>query len=191
MSEKIYGIRRLGQARSYQRRQVPGDVPFLVSDPNGFWASRPSAFDWMKPFHKVENVSYAPATSRSMVRGWRPERAWNCIDRHLDKRGHQTPSSGRATIPRSPSNHLRHCTTKSARWPTSCAQDVRRATVKIYLPMIPEAVLRDAGLRAIGAIHSVVFAGFYRRQPCPAHHRLPVQGHHHRRRGMRGGKRCR
>ena len=61
-----------------------------VSDPNGFWAEQANRIDWIKPFHKVENVSFAPGNiSIKWFEDGVLNVAWNCIDRHLDKRGDQ------------------------------------------------------------------------------------------------------
>lgn len=62
-----------------------------VSDPNGFWAEQAKRIEWMKPFHKVENVSFAPGNiSIKWFEDGVLNVAWNCIDRHLEKRGDQT-----------------------------------------------------------------------------------------------------
>ncbi len=62
-----------------------------VSDPNGFWGEQAKRIGWIKPFHKVENVSFAPGNiSIKWFEDGVLNVAWNCIDRHLDKRGDQT-----------------------------------------------------------------------------------------------------
>jgi acetyl-CoA synthetase len=62
-----------------------------VSDPNGFWAEQAKRIEWMKPFHKVENVSFAAGNiSIKWFEDGVLNVAWNCIDRHLEKRGDQT-----------------------------------------------------------------------------------------------------
>jgi acyl-CoA synthetase (AMP-forming)/AMP-acid ligase II len=59
-----------------------------VSDPNRFWAEQAKCIDWIRPFHKVENVSFAPGNvSIKWFEDGVLNVAWNCIDRHLDKRG--------------------------------------------------------------------------------------------------------
>ena len=62
-----------------------------VSDPNGFWAEKAKRIGWIKPFTKVENVSFAPGNiSIKWFEDGVLNVAWNCVDRHLDKRGGQT-----------------------------------------------------------------------------------------------------
>ena len=95
-------------------------------------------------------------------------------------------SSGKATTPRSPgTSPTGSCTTRSARFANILrTRNVKKGDrVTIYLPMIPEAAYAMLACARIGAIHSVVFARLLARQPRRAHQRLPVQGHHHRRRG--------
>ena len=61
-----------------------------VNDPNGFWGEHGKRLDWIKPFTKVEDVSFAPGTiSIKWFEDGLLNVAWNCIDRHLDKRGDQ------------------------------------------------------------------------------------------------------
>src|ERR1700730_18963371 len=62
-----------------------------VADPNKFWAEQAKRIGWMKPFTKVENASFAPGNiSIKWFEDGVLNVAWNCIDRHLDKRGDQT-----------------------------------------------------------------------------------------------------
>ena len=59
--------------------------------PNGFWAEQAKRIDWIKPFTKVKNTSFDP---RNVSIKWFEDGtlnvAYNCIDRHLAKRGDQT-----------------------------------------------------------------------------------------------------
>jgi hypothetical protein len=62
-----------------------------VSDPNGFWSEQAKRIDWIKPFTRVENCSFAPGNiSIKWFEDGVLNVAWNCIDRHLEKRGEQT-----------------------------------------------------------------------------------------------------
>ena len=59
--------------------------------PTASGPSRPSAIGWIKPFTKVENSSFAPGNiSIKWFEDGVLNVAWNCIDRHLEKRGDQT-----------------------------------------------------------------------------------------------------
>jgi acetyl-CoA synthetase len=92
MSEKIYDV-----SADWAKRAWVNDAKFKemyarsVSDPKGFWGEHGKRIDWMKPFTKVENVSFAPGNiSIKWFEDGVLNVAWNCIDRHLAKRGEQT-----------------------------------------------------------------------------------------------------
>ncbi len=62
-----------------------------INDPNGFWGEHGKRVDWIKPFTKVKNVSYAPGdVSIKWFEDGTLNVADNCVDRHLAKRGDQT-----------------------------------------------------------------------------------------------------
>jgi hypothetical protein len=58
---------------------------------HGFWAEQAKRIDWIKPFTKVKNTSFAPGNiSIKWFEDGVLNVAYNCIDRHLPKRGDQT-----------------------------------------------------------------------------------------------------
>ena len=62
-----------------------------VNDPDGFWGEHGKRIDWIKPFTKVKNTSFAPGNID--IRWFEDGTlnvAANCIDRHLATRGDQT-----------------------------------------------------------------------------------------------------
>ena len=62
-----------------------------VEDPEGFWAEQAGRLDWIKPFTKVKDVSWAKDDLH--IRWFEDgtlNASANCIDRHLEKRGGQT-----------------------------------------------------------------------------------------------------
>jgi acetyl-CoA synthetase len=137
-----------------------------ISDPDGFWgdAAR-ERLDWIKPFTKVKNTTFAhPDVSIKWFEDGTLNVSANCIDRHLATRGDQT-----AIIwePDSPNDKALHITYRELH-----AQVCRMANVLkdlgvgkgdraiIYMPMIPEAAYAMLACTRIGAIHSIVFAGF-------------------------------
>src|SRR5881409_2688362 len=165
MSEKIYDV-----SADWSKRAWVDDAKYRemyarsVSDPNGFWAEQAKRIDWMKPFHKVENVSFAPGNiSIKWFEDGVLNVAWNCIDRHLDKRGDQTAIIWEGDSP-SESKHITYrqlhdevCKMANILRNRNVAKGDR---VTIYLPTIPEAVYAMLACARIGAIHSVVFGGF-------------------------------
>ena len=135
-----------------------------VSDPNGFWSEQAKRIDWIKPFTRVENCSFAPGNiSIKWFEDGVLNVAWNCVDRHLEKRGDQTaiiwegddPSTDRTITYRR--LHAEVCKFANV----LRARGVKKGDrVTIYLPMIPEAAYVMLACARIGAVHSVVFGGF-------------------------------
>ncbi len=136
-----------------------------ISDPDGFWAEHGQRLDWIKPFSTVRTVSYAhPDVSIKWFEDGTLNVAANCIDRHLATRADQT-----AIIwePDDPNDAAEHITYRQLHAHVCRFANVLKAMgvgkgdrVVIYLPMIPEAAYAMLASARIGAIHSIVFAGF-------------------------------
>ncbi|CUK01789.1 Acetyl-coenzyme A synthetase [Shimia thalassica] len=136
-----------------------------IADPDGFWGEHGKRIDWIKPFTKVKSTSFEPGkVDIKWFEDGTLNVAANCIDRHLETRGDQT-----AIIwePDSPEDKALHITYKdlhrSVCKMANILEDlgVRKGDrVVIYLPMIPEAAYAMLACARIGAIHSIVFAGF-------------------------------
>jgi acetyl-CoA synthetase len=137
-----------------------------VSDPEGFWAREGQRIDWIKPFSKVKNTSFEPGKIdiRWFEDGTLNVSA-NCIDRHLETRGDQTAIIWEPDDPATQEakhityRELHHAVCKMANVLEELG--VRKGDrVVLYLPMIPEAAYAMLACARIGAIHSIVFAGF-------------------------------
>jgi acetyl-CoA synthetase len=136
-----------------------------VRDPDAFWAEQGQRLTWSKPFSRVKNTSFAyPNVSIRWYEDGELNVAENCIDRHLETRGDQT-----AIIwePDDPAAEALHITYRQLHAEVCRFANVLRNLgvgkgdrVVIYLPMIPEAAYAMLACARIGAIHSVVFAGF-------------------------------
>ncbi|MEC9343969.1 MAG: acetate--CoA ligase, partial [Pseudomonadota bacterium] len=135
-----------------------------VDDPEGFWAEHGKRVDWIKPFSKVKNTTYAyPDVSIKWFEDGTLNVSANCVDRHLETRGDQVaivwegddPSEDKKITYRELYEHV----TKLANVMKS--NGVRKGDrVTIYMPMIPEAAYAMLACTRIGAIHSIVFGGF-------------------------------
>ena len=136
-----------------------------VTDPEGFWGEHGKRLDWIRPYTKVKNTSfdYDNISIKWFEDGTLNVSA-NCIDRHLETRGDQT-----AIIwePDSPEDEAQHITYKDLHREVSVFANVLKELgvgkgdrVIIYLPMIPAAAYAMLACARIGAIHSIVFAGF-------------------------------
>ena len=87
MSEKIYDVPAEWAKRAFVDQAKYREMyARSVSDPNGFWAEQAKRVDWIKPFTKVENASFAPGNiSIKWFEDGVLNVAWNCIDRHLEQ----------------------------------------------------------------------------------------------------------
>ncbi|WP_204114752.1 acetate--CoA ligase, partial [Shimia biformata] len=136
-----------------------------MTDPEGFWAKEAQRIDWIEPFTKVKNTSFEPG---NIDIKWFEDGVLNvsanCIDRHLATRGDQTAIIWEPDDPDAPAQHItyRELHEKTCRMANVLlSQGVMRGDrVIIYLPMIPEAAYAMLACARIGAIHSIVFAGF-------------------------------
>lgn len=135
-----------------------------VEDPNGFWGEHGKRLDWIKPYERVKNTSFAPGNID--IRWFEDGTlnvAANCIDRHLETRGDQTailwegddPADSKAITYR----QLHEEVSRMAN--VLKDRGVKKGDrVTIYMPMVPEAAYAMLACARIGAIHSVVFGGF-------------------------------
>src|ERR1700755_2715410 len=165
MSDKIYDVPAEWSKRAWiDQAKYKEMYARSVADPAGFWAEQAKRIDWMKAPHKIGNWSYAPGNiSIKWFEDGVLNVAHNCIDRHLHTRANQTAIIWEGDDP-SQSKHI----TYQELHDEVCrmANILRTRNVKkgdrvtIYLPMIPEAAYAILACARIGAIHSVVFAGF-------------------------------
>jgi len=136
-----------------------------VEDPDSFWRREAQRIDWMRPFTTVRETSFDEADFgiRWFADGTL-NLSTNCLDRHLATRGGATaliwepdnPAERGLTISYRELHSMVCCFANALK-----AQGVRRGDrVTIYLPMVPEAAVAMLTCARIGAIHSVVFAGF-------------------------------
>ncbi|MCR8825745.1 acetate--CoA ligase [Pseudosulfitobacter koreensis] len=136
-----------------------------IADPTKFWGDHGKRIDWIKPYTRVKDVSYEFGNvSIKWFDDGTLNVAANCIDRHLAARGDQT-----AIIwePDSPDDEALHISYRDLHKATSKMANVLKGLgvekgdrVVIYMPMIPEAAYAMLACARIGAIHSIVFAGF-------------------------------
>ena len=134
-----------------------------VNDPDGFWGEHGKRLDWIKPYTKVKDVSYAGDVSIKWFADGTLNVAANCLDRHLATRGDQTAIIWEGDDPNESAHvtyrdlHERVCRLSNAMVDLGIKKGDR---VTIYLPMIVEAAVAMLACARIGAIHSIVFGGF-------------------------------
>lgn len=165
MTDKIYDV-----APQWQKRALIDNAKYeqmyaaSVADPDKFWAEQAKRVDWIKPFTKVKNTSYAPDNvSIKWFEDGTLNVAYNSVDRHLATRGDQTAIIWEGDDPKDDKKvtykelHAEVCKFANV----LKAQGVKKGDrVTIYLPMIVEAAYAMLACARIGAVHSVVFGGF-------------------------------
>lgn len=137
---------------------------YAKKNPEGFWSSiAENNFTWRKKWDTV--LEWDKETpSIKWFNGAKLNITENCIDRHLKTRGDKTAILWE---PNDPSEEAHHITYKQLSKRVNKFANVLKKygiqkgdRVCIYLPMIPELAISVLACARIGAIHSVVFAGF-------------------------------
>lgn len=134
-----------------------------VDNPEAFWANVASEFVWRKKWDKVLEWDFNKVEV-SWFKGGKLNITENCIDRHLPARANQTAIIWEPSDPKDDATHITYQTL----FEQVCkvgnmlkASGVKKGDrVCIYMPMVPELAYAVLGCARIGAVHSVVFAGF-------------------------------
>ena len=136
-----------------------------ISNPEAYWGEQGQRLDWITPYTKVKDVDF---TLGNVKIKWFEDGelnvSANCIDRHLETRGDQTAIIWEPDDPAETALHISY--RELHRQTCKMANVLKRLGVTkgdrvvIYLPMIPEAAYAMLACARIGAIHSIVFAGF-------------------------------
>lgn len=135
-----------------------------VREPRKFWGKiAEENFTWYQKWDKVVEFNMIDAEIKWFTNA-KVNITKNCIDRHLAKRGDKTAI---VFEPNNPSEESIHITYNELYERVSKMANVIRDQgiqkgdrVCIYLPMIPELAISILACARIGAVHSVVFAGF-------------------------------
>jgi acetyl-CoA synthetase len=164
--EKIYsvpaGVASRAHINEAKYRQM---YERSVKDPDGFWAEQAREFiTWSKPWTQVSDWSFdAKNLHIKWFIGGKLNVSYNCLDRHLDKRGDQVAILWEGDDPKDDRKityrqlHAEVCKFANVLKSRGVKKGDR---VCIYMPMIPEIAIAMLACARIGAIHSVVFGGF-------------------------------
>jgi acetyl-CoA synthetase len=165
MSNHIYGVpddfaaTANVSAADYERLYAES-----IDDPDAFWGKVARRIDWIKDFTVVKDTNFAADDCHvRWFGGGKLNVSSNCLDRHLETRGNKTAIIWEGDDP-DQSEHItyRELYERVCR----CANALKSLGVQkgdrvtIYLPMIPEMAVAMLACARIGAIHSIVFAGF-------------------------------
>ena len=131
--------------------------------PEAFWGEIAENFHWFSPWKKVMDCKMEQAEFSWFQEG-KTNISYNCLDRHLAEKGAQTALIFEANDPKEKAEHISYTelhTRVSQMANVLKANGIEKGDrVCIYLPMIPELAISVLACARIGAVHSVVFAGF-------------------------------
>ncbi len=134
-----------------------------IADPNKFWGEHGKRLHWIKPYTKVKNTSFDGDVSIKWFEDGTLNASYNCIDRHLQLRADQTAILWEGDDPKDSKHvsyselHQNVCRLANVLKSLGVKKGDR---VTIYMPMIPEMAYAMLACARIGAVHSVIFAGF-------------------------------
>ncbi len=125
-----------------------------------FWENRAKELDWFEPWSSV--LEWNKPFSKWFVNG-KLNASYNCLDRHLESKGNKT-----AIIWKGENNEELNLSYKELHERVSQFASMLKSEcnlkkgdrVTLYMPLVPELAIAVLACARIGAIHSVVFAGF-------------------------------
>lgn len=134
-----------------------------VEDPEAFWSEIADTFTWKKKWDKTLEWDFTKPEVK-WFQGGKLNITENCLDRHLEKLGNKTAIIWEPNNPDEESRYItyRQLFVKVCRFANVLKQNgIKRGDkVCIYMPMIPELAIAMLACARIGAVHSIVFAGF-------------------------------
>ncbi len=134
-----------------------------IKNPEQFWEEKANNFYWREKWNNVLSWDFLKAEIK-WFEGGKLNITENCLDRHVEKRGNQTAIKWIANDPEEKSRslsykelHLEVCRFSNVLKNNGAKKGDR---ICLYMPMVPELAIAVLACARIGAIHSVVFAGF-------------------------------
>ncbi len=149
---------RIKSYEEYQEKYMQS-----VDNPDTFWDEIAQQFVWQKPYDKVCEWEFATPDVKWFING-KMNITENCLDRHLQKRGNKLALIWEPNDPKE--RFVRYTYKELYEKVCEFANGLKNQGIKkgdrvvIYMPMIPELTVAVLACARIGAVHSVVFAGF-------------------------------
>ena len=151
-------IQKINSFEEYQSEYAKS-----VANPEEFWAEHAQTFQWKKQWDKTLEWNFEEPKIE-WFKGGKLNITENCLDRHLEERGDKTAILWE---PNDPSESAIHITYKELHERVCQFANVLKNNggkkgdrICLYMPMVPELAIAVLACARIGAIHSVVFAGF-------------------------------
>ncbi len=161
MTDELYPVTEAARARTRVDAATATALRDAAhADPDAFWRGQVGRLDWLTPPTAMGNWSFDPVDIKWFEDGVLNASA-NCLDRHDPDRVAIVWEADDPTVPPRRVTYG-ELTAETCRMANVLGDlGVRRGDrVTIYLPMIPEAAVAMLACARIGAVHSVVFAGF-------------------------------
>ena len=134
-----------------------------IKNPEDFWADKAKQFTWEKKWEKVLSWDFSKPEIK-WFEGGKLNITENCLDRHLENKGEQTAIKWVANNPKEANRNISY---KELHAEVCKFANVLKNNggkkgdrICLYMPMVPELAIAVLACARIGAIHSVVFAGF-------------------------------
>ncbi len=153
-----------GQSTRYNADSYAELYAASLQRPESFWHAQGQRLDWIQPYQQVKRTDFS---SENVSIQWYVDgtlnACYNCLDRHLPERRDQVAYYWEGDEPGTRAAitygdlHTRVCQLANGLKALGVEKGDR---VAIYLPMVPEAVVAMLACARIGAVHSVIFAGF-------------------------------
>lgn len=134
-----------------------------IDNPSAFWKKEAETFHWFKPFDEVLKWNFEEPNVKWFLNG-KTNITYNALDRHIKDRGDKTAILWE---PNNPEEDVVKLSYKELLAEVcKCANALKNLGIKkgdrvvFYMPMVPELAIGVLACARIGAVHSVVFAGF-------------------------------
>ena len=132
-------------------------------NPGGFWSEVAREFHWKSPWKQTLDYDFSIPEVKWFI-GGKLNITENCLDRHLATQPNKTAI---LFEPNDPTGEVQRLTYKELHSRVCQTANMLKANgakkgdrICIYMPMVPELAIAVLACARIGAIHSVVFAGF-------------------------------
>jgi len=134
-----------------------------INQPEQFWDEVANSFVWKKPWNKTLEWDFTKPEVK-WFEGGKLNITENCLDRHLETRAGKTAIIFEPNNPKEEAQHItyKELHSKVCQFANVLQNNgvVKGDRVCIYMPMVPELAIATLACARIGAVHSVVFAGF-------------------------------
>ena len=134
-----------------------------INNPEKFWEEKAKHFNWQKKWDNILSWDFSKAEVK-WFEGGKLNITENCLDRHLEKNNRQTAIKW---VPNNPNEQNRNLSYEELHLEVCKFANILKNNgakkgdrICLYMPMVPELAIAVLACARIGAIHSVVFAGF-------------------------------